>query len=122
MKIIMRQIPVTTNASGVAVAESVPVYGLLMRISYKPDASTPLDTGASISLVESQSGLPLYSQAAIGLTAFTKLPRRPISSSIDGTDSTAVFDYIPVADKVTLSVSAGGNVKKGTFYMVWGES
>lgn len=122
MKIQMRTIDIVTSAGGAYTADVFPINGLLMRISYKPNGSTPLDTGADLLITESNSGIAIYTQANIGTAAFTKLPRSPISSNADGVDSTTVFDYIPIADRLTVSITNGGNTKSGQLFIVFGES
>ncbi len=118
----MKTISIVTSAGGAYTADVFPINGLLMRISYKPDASTPLDTGADLVITESASGIAIYTQANLGTAAFTKLPRAPIASSVDGADSTTVFDYIPIVDKITVSITNGGSVKSGKLFIVFGES
>lgn len=121
MNITQRTVLVTTSAGGAYSADIFPEKGILMRISYKPDGSTPLDTGADLTITESNSGIVVYTQANIGTAAFTKLPRAPICSIADGVNSTSVFDYVPIADKLTLTIASGGATKSGTFYLVFGE-
>lgn len=121
MKIIVKTISVVTNSSGAVSSDPFPVSGFLMRISYKPDGANPLATGADLTLTETNTGLTIYTQADIGVTAFTKLPRKPISSTVDGVDSTTIYDYVPVTDRMTLTIAQGGNTKSGTFYVVYSE-
>jgi hypothetical protein len=120
MNISMYQVDVVTNAGGVYTSEVIQKRGILMRISYKP-SGTPLDTLSDLSITETNTGLNIYTQADIGLTAFTKLPRAPICPNTTGVDSSTVFDYVPTATKLTLSITQGGNVKSGTFYLFFGE-
>ncbi len=122
MQIESKTVVALTSAGGDYSADIFPIKGILMRISYKPHASTPLDTGGDLTITESNSGIVIYTQSNIGTAAFTKLPRSPICSTADGVDSTTVFDYLPVADKLTLTIANGGNAKTGTFYLVFGAS
>lgn len=121
MRIAVHTINVTTDASGDYESDPIPVDGFLMRLSYKPSGS-PLDTGADVTLTETLTGLTIYSQANIGTSAFTKLPRKFIANAADGADSATIFDLIPINDKVTLTIASGGNALTGTFYMVIGQN
>lgn len=122
MNITRHTVSITTDASGNAVVndcdEALPLNGLLLSISYKPDGSVPLATGADLVVTEYISGLAVYAQNDIGTTAFTKLPRKAICSSADGVDSTTNFDMLPVVGRLIFTIASGGNAKKGTFYLM----
>ena len=121
MRIAVYTFNALTDASGDYSSDAIPIDGFLLRISYKPSGS-PLDTGADLTLVESATGLTIYTQANIGTTAYTKLPRRLIASTADGADSTTTFDLLPVNDKLTLTIANGGNALSGTFYLYIGQN
>lgn len=120
MRIAVHTVNVVTSAGGAYSSDPIHVDGFLLRISYKP-SGTPLDTGADLTLVESGTGLTIYTQANIGTAAFSKLPRKLIASAADGAESTTEFDLIPINDKLTLTIAAGGNVLSGTFYLHIGQ-
>lgn len=121
MNIVQRSFSVVTSAGGAYSSDAILVKGILLRISYKPDATTPLDTGADLTITETATGLTIYTQANIGTTAFTKLPRRLIASTADGADSTTLFDYLPICDKLTVTIAQGGATKSGTIFLMIGE-
>ena len=121
MKIVMKTIPVTTSAGGDFSESVFPEKAIFMRLSYKPSGD-PIDTAGDLTITESATGVVLYTQANIGTAAFTKLPRAPICPYTDGINSATVFDYIPTADKLTLTIANGGNAKSGTFYLLFGEA
>ena len=121
MRIKIRTVSVITDGAGDFSTSADFEGGFLLRISYVPDGTSPLDTGADLTVTESNTGTAVYTQANIGVSAFTKLPRLPIASAVDGVDSTTVFDYIPVNDKLTVTIAAGGASKVGIVYLYIGE-
>lgn len=122
MHIVNTKVPVTTDASGDFEVVIGTCEGILMRITYVPDGSTPLDTGADLTITETGTTQVIYTQTNIGTSAFIKLPRHPIASTTDGVDSTTVFDYIPVNDQLQLTIAQGGNAKSGVFWITTGKN
>lgn len=122
MSIEVARIPVTTDPSGAATAfSSFPIDGEILQIAYTPDAVNPLDTAASIAITGKSSGIVLASHGNLGTSAFNRVYQQPVY----GTDATPALYaaagkplLAPVVinqELVKLVVSAGGNVKSGTF-------
>lgn len=116
MKIIRHVIPITTDASGDGSANLGHLSGLFLKIYYVP-GSTQLLTGTTVTITDGQTSETLYSHASIGTAAFTRYPRHVIADAEDGSESTTIFDYIPLHAQITLTVASGGNGTSGTFYI-----
>lgn len=116
---------VTTDASGNAtVFNSRPARGLVRQIRYVPDGTSPLDTGADVTISGERSGVVVYNQSNIGTSAFEKAPRIPThditgAASLYAATGEPVEDLFAVADeRLKLVVAQGGNAKAGVFH-VW---
>lgn len=118
-------IPVTTDSGGAATKYSKPINGVIVAVRYVPDGSTPLDTGADITVTAAASGLPILAATDIGTSATQWYPRAATCSTAGAAalyagGGSAVNDRIPVADEaVKLVVAQGGNAKSGTFYVYY---
>lgn len=116
-------VSITTDASGDATEYTSAFSGYIHAIRYVPDGSSPLDTGADITVTTETHGLAVLSMTNIGTSAFTRTPRTT-THTVTGTartyDGTAeVLDRIPVVnDRVKFVVAQGGNTLSGTFYVL----
>lgn len=116
-------IPVTTDGSGNATVLSTDeVTGRVLQMRYTPDGTSPLDTGADITVTTDITGVNILTKANIGTSAFTSAPRQPTHSSVDGSASlyaaagAAVNDYIWLAaEHIKVVVAQGVASKKGVF-------
>lgn len=118
------RIDVATDTSGNATAFSnAPVQGAIEQIRYTPDANTPLDTGADITITSEQTGLAIITITNIGTQAATFAPRQ---ATHDATGTVVTYDATHgVKDKIVLAgerikivVAQGGNTLNGRFDIV----
>lgn len=122
MTIQLVTIPVTTTAGGAFTTE-LNVSGYLVQYRYVPDGSTPLDTGADVTLVGTTTAFSYLNLANIGTSAFQKLPRYATSDE-QGVASLFAAAGEPVEglmyagpEILTFTVAQGGASKLGTFYL-----
>ena len=116
-------VSVTTNSSGAFTGYTpMPVSGRLEHIRYIPDASTPLDTGAGITVTGETSTIPIVTKTSIGTSAFTLAPRQATHNVSDGSAAlyaaagSGVLDKIAFAgERLKVVVASGGNTKSGVF-------
>ena len=120
MRIIRRTVTVTTDSSGDYTEVIGASNGLLLKISYVPDGTSPLDTGADLTIT-SNIAETIYSQDDIGTSAFNRLPRQLIADAADGSVSTTVYDYIPIEGPMTVTVANGGDTLGGVFHIYIGQ-
>ena len=115
----------TVDASGdTTVYSATPATGMIGQIRYVPDGSTPLDTGADLTITGEVSGLPIATLSNIGLSAVTWAPRQATHSTagaaaLYAAAGQAVNDPIAIAgERIKVVVAQGGVSKTGTLY-VW---
>lgn len=121
-------VAVTTAADGSATGYTAPVTGFVRAIRYVPHASTPLDTGADITITGDGSGIAILTLLNLGTAAISILPRAAttlVSNTANaaevyaGTDS--VNDVIPVCEeRIKVVVANGADTKSGTFHIYIG--
>lgn len=122
-QIVRLTVPVTTDANGDVTVQTRTVFGVVLAVRYVPDVTSPLDTGADITITAEQSGLPILTITNLGTSAVQSYPRAATATVLNAAalyaaGGTAVLDRIPVADEaVTVVVADGGNAKLGTFYL-----
>jgi hypothetical protein len=101
--------------------------GHVSRIRYVPDGSTPLDTGADLTITEDATGAAILIAANIGTTAVEWNPRPPTHAQGDGAALLYAGAGQPVGSangapvfqsRIKVVVAQGGNTKLGTLY-VW---
>ncbi len=117
----------TVDASGDATVYSPSrVAGSVLQVRYVPDATTPLDTNADITITGEESGVAIATLANIGTTAFTKAIRQA-SHGVDGVASlfaaggAAVGVPVVVAgERIKCVVAQGGVSKTGTLHLFIG--
>lgn len=115
----------TVNGSGDATVYSgQPATGEIMQIRYVPDGSTPLDTGADLTITAEGSGLAIATLTNIGTSAVQWAPRQATHSTagaaaLYAAAGTAVNDRIGIADeRIKVVVAQGGASKTGVLY-IW---
>lgn len=125
-------VAVTTDASGDVTAYSAPVNGRILTVVYTPHASTPLDTGADVTVTTEDTAQSVWAESNIGTSALSRAPRQATHAT-DGTASLyagagePVEDYIwaagdngPSGERIKVVVAQGGNAKSGTFTFIVG--
>lgn len=115
----------TTDASGNATVYSAkPVTGLVQQIRYVPDGSSPLATGADLTITGEVTGLAIVTLTNIGTVAVQWAPRVATSditgaASLYAAAGTAVNDRVAIAgERIKVAVAQGGNTLTGTLY-IW---
>src|SRR6185436_13795262 len=116
----------TVNASGAAtVYTSKVVSGPVLQLRYIPDATTPLDTGADLTITGEDTGIAIATLSNIGTSAFTKLPRQA-THGITGTalvyastDPVAEPPYV-AGERIKCVVAQGGVSLTGTLHLLIG--
>lgn len=119
-------VPITTNTSGDATAYTQgPVTGLVEHIRYLPDATSPMDTGADVTITGEHSGISVLTKSNIGTAAFTVAPRQPTHLNSDGSAAlyaaggTGVLAQIAFAgERIKVVIAQGGNTLSGSFEIV----
>jgi len=118
-------VAVTTNSSGVATGYTPPMSGRILSISYVPHGTTPLDTGAVITITGNTTAIPIVTITSLGTAARTVTPRQAThdvaaAAALYAGGGSAVLAEIPVADEaVKVAVASGDNTKSGTFYVTF---
>jgi hypothetical protein len=97
----------------------------VLQISYVPDATTPLDTGADLTITGETSGTAIATLSNIGTSAFTKVPRQP-THGLTGTalvyaGTDPVSEPVLIAgERIKVVVAQGGASKIGTLHIFVG--
>ena len=91
--------------------------GVVRQVHYVVDGTSPLDTGADLTLVETNTGVNILTMANIGVSSFTRLPRELVANPADGVVGSANIGLIAVHGSLTLTIAQGGSAKVGTFYV-----
>lgn len=120
-QMVVHTIAVTTDGSGDATVYSQPTFGTIVAIRYVPNASTPLDSAASLTVTDNGTGLQALSMSSLGAGARDFWPRA-FTMNTTGTVATYngtqnVLDLVPVAGAVKVVVASGGATKSGTVYV-----
>lgn len=120
-------VSVTTNASGDATAYSDELAtGVVRQVRYIPDGSTPLATGADVTITGEASGVVVLNQTNIGTSAYTVTPRQAThdtagAASLYAAGGEPVEDGVAVAqERLKLVVAQGGDTKIGQFHIYVG--
>ncbi len=115
----------TVDASGNATVYSDRLAtGVVAQIRYVPDGTSPLDTGADLTITGEVSGLPIATLTNIGTSATGWAPRQATHSTagaaaLYAAAGTAVNDRIAIAgERIKVAVAQGGVSKTGTLY-IW---
>jgi len=123
---IRHVIDLTVNSSGAAtVYTAQPVAGRVLQMRYVPHATTPLDTGAGLTVTGEETGLAIATLTSIGTSAFTKVPRQA-THGVTGTalvyastDAVAEPPYV-AGERIKVVVASGGTSKSGTLHILVG--
>lgn len=120
MHIERHDISITTSAGGAAtVYTDNPVTGRVLQVRYRPDATSPLDTGADLTITTDVTGVAIATLTDIGTSAFTRVPRQA-THGVTGTAlvyaaTDPVAEPVAVAgERIKVVVAQGGNAKLGT--------
>lgn len=119
---------VTTDGAGAATVYSdKPVTGCVLQVTYVPDGTSPLDTGADLTITGEASGVAVVTKANIGTAAFTLAPRQPTHGAADGAAAlyaaggAAVNDCVALAaERIKLVIAQGAATKSGVFHVYVG--
>lgn len=115
-------VAITTDASG-DFSAPVQANGRLLQYRYVPDGSSPLDTGADLTISGATTGFAYVAQSNIGTSAFAKAPRQPVHDSAGAASLYAVAgepveDYMWIGgEQLTVTIAQGGNALSGTLYL-----
>lgn len=91
------------DASGNATVFSAsPVNGIIRQLRYVPDGSTPLATGAVVTLTGEISGVPILTITGIGTVAAMWAPRMA-THSVAGAANLYAAAGLPVMDYVAIA-------------------
>ena len=119
-QMVVHSVAITTDGSGDATVYSPPTFGVVAAIRYVPDATTPLDNGADITVTDNGTGLQVLTQTNLGPgnrefwpRAYTVTTTGTVAT-YDGTRN--VLDLVPVAGAIKVVVAQGGATKSGTLY------
>ena len=117
-------VAITTNASGAFSATTPALSGRVLQYRYVPDGTSPLDTGADLTIAGANTGIAVITALNIGTSAFQKAPRQPTHAISDASallyaaGGTAVSDCVWIDEPLTVTIAQGGNTLKGTVY-IW---
>lgn len=117
----VQTVSITTDGSGNATVYSPPTFGMVVAVRYVPAAVNALDTGASLTITDSGTGLQVLSQSTLGTSSRDWWPR---AFTVSTTGVAALFagggsnvlDLVPVAGAIKVVVASGGSAKSGTLY------
>lgn len=120
-------IALTSNASGDVTAYSPRVTGMVQRVRYVPDPSTPLANTADLTITAEDSGAAILTITNQAQTATDYAPRMAThttagAAALYAAGGVAVLDRIPVANERIKAVCAqGGNALSGTLIIYVGD-
>lgn len=115
----------TVNADGDATVYTGVVSGRVLQLRYVPDGSSPLDTGADLTITGETTGVAIATLTNIGTSAFTKVPRQATHGVTGtalvyaGTDAVAEPIYL-AGERIKCIVAQGGASKIGTLHVTVG--
>lgn len=117
------EIAVVTNAGGDFTGYTEVAQGYVEQIRYVPHATTPLDTGADVTMTGDASEVGIFAKSNIGTSAFTVAPRQATHdtagvAALFAAGGAAVNEKVVVGqERIKLVIAQGGNVKAGTFHV-----
>lgn len=120
-QVALHTVALTTDGSGDVTAYTPTTSGTVLAVRYVPDASTPLATGADITITDTTTGLTILTITNVGVVANDFWPRAAmmtttgVLATYDGTR--AVLDQVPVASAIQVVVAQGGSTLSGTIYL-----
>lgn len=120
----LEKIDILTNGSGAFTGYTQKVDGLVQQIRYVPDGTSPLDTGADLTIAGETTGQPILTASNIGTSAVSWAPRQPTvavgdaSASLYAAGGEPVEDRVGIAaERISVVVAQGGAAKLGTLYL-----
>ncbi|MEQ1573630.1 MAG: hypothetical protein ABL993_05230 [Vicinamibacterales bacterium] len=120
-------VSVLTDASGdVTAYTSAAVEGEVLSIRYIPDGTSPLDTGADVTVTGRDSTTPIITITNLGTSAVSMAPRQATVSvanaaALYAAGGAAVNDRIGISgEQIKIVVAQGGNAKLGKFHITVG--
>lgn len=121
-QIAVHTVSLTTDASGDVTAYTTGTFGQVLAVRYVPDATSPLATGATLTITDNTTGLQVLAVSNLGLSARDFAPRMFTMTTTGGIalytgGGESVLDPVPVAGAIKVVVAAGGNAKIGTVYI-----
>ena len=121
-QVVVHTVTITTDSSGDSTVYTPSTYGEVLAIRYVPHATTPLDTGADITITDNITGLGLLTVTNINVSARDFLPRAYIVNStgtaaLYAAGGANVHDTMPVAGAIKVVTAGGGATKVGTLYI-----
>jgi hypothetical protein len=120
MTIQLLTVSITTDAGGDFTITAPSGGGLVKQVRYVVDGSSPLDTGADLTITDTKTGANILTMVNIGTSSFTRLPREFVANPADGVVSSTNVAEIPIHNEITVTVAQGGNTKLGTVH-IWVE-
>lgn len=124
MYVKRHEVALLTDGSGDQTAYTEVTTGRVVQVRYVPDGSSPLDTGADLTITGEKSGVNILTRANIGTSAFTAAPRQPTHSSTDGVASLYAAggaavngDVVVAEERIKVVVAQGGAAKAGTLHI-----
>lgn len=121
-QIARHTVAVTTDAAGDATVYTTGTSGRVVAIRYVPDATSPLDTAASLTITDNGSGLQILAVSNLGVSARDFAPRMFTMTTtgaiaLYAAAGESVLAPVPVSGAIKVVVAAGGNAKLGTIYV-----
>lgn len=117
------QIPITTDASGAAVAYSEVFSGLISTLIYTKHPTNPFDDGVDLTLTIESTGENVWTEANVNASK-TVAPRQATHGN-DGLPTLVIAGGEPVEDvlavaydRLKITVGQGGNTKQGTITLI----
>lgn len=126
MRVQRIPIAVLTDGSGAFTGYSDVVEGRILQVRYVPDGSTPLDTGADVTITGEQSGVSILAQSNIGTSAYAVAPRQAThdqaaaASLYAGSGEPVETEIVVGQERIKLVIAQGGAAKAGTFHIYVG--
>lgn len=120
-------VAIATDAGGDFTGYSGVINGKVHSLTYVPDGTSPLDTGADLTVTTEDTAQPVLTAANIGTSTVTWRPRGATHDAADGgatlyaAAGEPVLDYIHAAtERIKVVIAQGGDTKLGTLHIVYG--
>jgi hypothetical protein len=126
MQIDREILTLAVNASGAATVYSGRVTGRVLQMQYVPDATTPLDTGADLTITGEDTGVAILAVTNLGTAAVTMAPRQATvtvanAAALYAAGGVAVLEPVYLAgERIKVVVAQGGTSKTGTLHILIG--
>jgi hypothetical protein len=115
-----------SSGGAATVYSSGPVMGEIRQITYLPDGTSPLDTGADLTITGEVSGIAIATLTNIGTATATWSPRQAThttagAAALYAAAGVAVLDRIALAgERIKVVVAQGGVSLKGQLFILVG--